>query len=155
MPDIQTFFRELFEYNSHYNQKLITVIVKNSASTSEKSVRLLNHILNAHQIWMSRALNQTSMGVWDIHPVSELQQLDIQNHQKTLNILKSPDLSRIIHYSNSKGQAFTNSLRDILFHVINHSTYHRGQIASEFRQSGIEPLPTDYIFYKRSQAEES
>ncbi|QLH28398.1 MAG: hypothetical protein HWD63_02710 [Candidatus Parvibacillus calidus] len=39
-------------------------------------------------------------------------------------------------------------MKDIIFHIINHSTYHRGQIAMEFRQSGLEPLNTDYIFYK-------
>ena len=55
----------------------------------------------------------------------------------------------MVHYTNTNGQAFDNSVRDILFNVINHSTYHRGQIAREFREYGPEPLVTDYIFYKR------
>ena len=37
----------------------------------------------------------------------------------------------------------------MLFHFVNHSTYHRGQIASNLKEHGIEPLVTDYIFYKR------
>ncbi|MCF8317339.1 MAG: hypothetical protein K9I02_01220 [Haliscomenobacter sp.] len=55
----------------------------------------------------------------------------------------------IINYSNSKGQLFSNSIQDMLFHIINHSTYHRGQVATEFKRQGLEPLVTDYIFFKR------
>lgn len=32
-------------------------------------------------------------------------------------------------YSNIKGEKFTSTLDDILIHVFNHSTYHRGQVA--------------------------
>jgi uncharacterized damage-inducible protein DinB len=45
--------------------------------------------------------------------------------------------------------AFSNDIKSIIFHVINHSTYHRGQIASEFKQNGLDPMVTDYILYKR------
>jgi uncharacterized damage-inducible protein DinB len=44
---------------------------------------------------------------------------------------------------------FTNTIKDILFHIINHSTNHRGQIAVDFRNNGLEPLVLDYVFYKR------
>jgi uncharacterized damage-inducible protein DinB len=87
--------------------------------------------------------------VWELHSVQEFQNIDKVNYEQTLEILDKFDLNETIHYSNSKGQAFSNSIRDILFHVINHSTYHRGQIATDFKHSGIEPLATDYIFYKR------
>ena len=51
--------------------------------------------------------------------------------------------------TNSKGETFSNKIKDILFHIINHSTYHRAQIATDLKQNGIEPINTDYIFYKR------
>lgn len=54
-----------------------------------------------------------------------------------------------IGYKTSKGDAFQNTVKDILFHIINHSTYHRGQIAANCKEYGIEPLMSDYIFYKR------
>ncbi|MCH7396746.1 hypothetical protein MM236_02050 [Belliella sp. DSM 107340] len=59
------------------------------------------------------------------------------------------DFNITADYSNSKGQKYSSSVRDILFHIINHSTYHRSQIASELKNQGIEPLITDYIFFKR------
>jgi uncharacterized damage-inducible protein DinB len=65
-----------------------------------------------------------------------------------LLILDEFELDRKIRYANSKGQPFNNSVRDMLFQVINHSTYHRAQIATEFKNNGLDPLLTDYIYYK-------
>lgn len=42
-------------------------------------------------------------------------------------------------------------IQQILFHIANHFTHHRGQIISDLRQNGIEPRISDYIFYKRSE----
>jgi len=36
------------------------------------------------------------------------------------------------------------SLRHLMQHVANHSTYHRGQVALMLRQLGIEPVATDF-----------
>ena len=144
------FFKELFEYSHHFNQKLAIVFLESPDRTSEKAIKLFNHIINAHHIWNNRIeRKQTTLGVWDQHTVQELQGIDKANYEQTLIILEKFDLHEISSYSNSKGQTFNNNVRDILFHVINHSTYHRGQIASEFKHSGVDPLVTDYIFYKR------
>lgn len=144
------FFKEIFEYSHHFNQKLFDIISDNPDKISEKSVRLFNHILNAHQIWNNRINpQQPTFGVWELHDTQDLKNIDKTNYELTLHILGTFTLSETISYSNSKGQTFSNSIRDILFHIINHSTYHRAQIATEFRQSGLEPLATDYIFYKR------
>jgi len=144
------FFIELFEYSHHFNQKLSEVFDNNPDKTSEKATKLFNHILNAHHIWNNRIeKNQASLGVWEINAIQELKVIDKRNYQKSIQILENVELSEIISYQNSKGQTFSNSIQDILFHIINHSTYHRGQIATEFKQMGLEPLTTDYIFFKR------
>lgn len=147
---MKPFFKDLFEYNHHFNQKLADIFMENPDWTSEKAVKLFNHLLNAHQIWNNRIEPmQTTFGVWELHVVQDLKNIDKTNYEQTLQILDKFDFSKIINYSNSKGQIFSNNIRDTLFHVINHSTYHRGQIATELKQNGIEPLTTDYIFYKR------
>jgi uncharacterized damage-inducible protein DinB len=148
---MKDFFKEIFEYNHHFNQKLWLALSENQSRTSLKSVELYNHILNAHQIWNYRIepRQETIFGVWEIHDIQELKEIDILNYKHTLLILDTVDLNSVIDYTNSKSQKFENSIRDIFFHLINHSTYHRGQIASEFVKSGIKPLSTDYIFYKR------
>lgn len=148
---MKDFFKELFEYNNHFNQKLWMVFSEHQDKTSAKSVNLYNHILNAHQIWNSRVKlkEKEIFGVWEVHPMQELKDIDSKNYEHTLLILDTLDLNTIINYTNTKGHKFQSSIRDIFFHVINHSTYHRAQIATEFVQSGIEPIVTDYIFYKR------
>lgn len=75
--------------------------------------------------------------------------IDEANQSRTLAILVNVSLDGSIHYANSTGRQFTNTVGDILFHIINHSTYHRGQLATEFRRSRLDPLVTDYIFHKR------
>lgn len=147
---MKSFFKELLEYNHHFNQKLGDIFSAHPNKTSEKAIQLYSHILNAHQIWNNRIdPKQQAFTVWEIHPIQSSKHIDKMNFEHSLLILDSLDLNEIIHYTNSKGQPFRNSIRDMLFHVINHSTYHRGQIASDFRLSGLEPLITDYIFYKR------
>ena len=147
---MKAFFKELFEYSHYTNQKLYDQFNEHQYKTSKKSINLFNHILNAHQIWNNRIeQKQTTFGTWDLHKLHDLKDMDQANYEQSLQILDNVDLDKMIHYNNTKGKAFVNSVRDILFHVINHSTYHRGQIATEFRQNGLDPLVTDYIYYKR------
>ncbi len=147
---MKQFFRELLEYNYHFNQELGDVFVNETSKMSEKSIKLYSHILNAHNIWNSRIeYSQTNFGVWDIHPVEACRDIDKQNYEDSLRILDKYDLDLIIDYTTTRGDKFSNRLRDILFHIINHGTYHRGQIATEFRQSGLAPLVSDFVLYKR------
>ena len=142
-------FQDLLEYNAHFNQLLIQNFLDNKLVWSEKSKSLLNHILNAHQIWNSRILNQKTFEVWQINPDESLLKINSDNFNETLKILNQKDLTEIVSYQNSKGKEFNNSIQEVIFHFLNHSTYHRGQIAMLMKQAGLEPINTDYIFYKR------
>ena len=149
---MKDFFTRLFEYNLHFNQKITDLITNRPNTISEKSRKLFNHVLNAHHIWNSRILEkQIEYQTWSIHPDDLLKDINSRNFNETRYILKNIALEKTVSYKNSKGQSFENKISDILFHIINHSTYHKGQIATDFRQNGIEPLNTDYIFYKREQ----
>ncbi|MES2238911.1 MAG: DinB family protein [Bacteroidota bacterium] len=144
------FFKDAFEYNWHFNQELIQLFEKQEQSIPEKSIELLNHLINAQQVWNERILNEKlSVSVWEIRSLENLKTINESNYNKSIGILDSIDLSQKIDYKNSSGIAFSNSVRDIIFHVINHATYHRAQIASDLKANGITPINTDYIFYKR------
>ena len=147
---MNAFFKELFEYSHHFNQTIATAFTSESEKTSQKANVLFCHLLNAHQIWNNRIMPiQPLHGVWDLLPIEKRAEIDAENYSHSLKILSQTNILDRISYTNSKGQKFNNSIQEILFHIINHSTYHRGQIAMEFRNSGIEPINTDYIFYKR------
>ena len=146
---MKSFFKELFEYNNDVNQKVIAAIADHSTEVSEKCLNLQSHIVNVHKIWNAKIIPVENIyGRWQLHPINNLAELDNENFHTSVLILEQFDINAIVKYSNSKGQVFNNSVRDILFQIINHSTYHRAQVATEFRLSGLEPLITDYIFYK-------
>ena len=142
-------FQDYLEYNQHFNQSLIQNYLENKMIWSEKSSSLLNHIVNAHQIWNARILNDNQFEVWQINADDLLIEINSENFVNSSKILLERELTEIITYQNSKGNQFENSIQEIFFHFINHSTYHRGQIAMLMKEAGLEPLNTDYIFYKR------
>jgi uncharacterized damage-inducible protein DinB len=47
------------------------------------------------------------------------------------------------------GQAFSGPLVNLMKHVVNHSTYHRGQLVTQPRQLGLKPPSTDLILCLR------
>lgn len=140
---------DLFEYTYHYNKEMIKLISGNISKVDEKIISLISHTLNAQQIWNSRILGEKNFEVWQINPFEDLNTINHQNFLKSIGIVKDSDLDQRIEYRNSRGTKFENSIFEMLFHAINHSTYHRGQINSLLKQNGIEPILTDYIFYKR------
>jgi len=146
---MKKFFAEVFEYHHYFNLKLISELAKHRDKLPERSYTLLCHVLNAHQVWNSRILDQESFGVWDVHPLESCADIENTNYLNTLTIIETADFDKMITYRTQKGIQYTNSVRDILFHVNNHSTHHKGQIVADFRQQGIRPIETDYIFYKR------
>lgn len=144
------FFKDLFQYNQDCNQRLAELIALHEGTVSDRSLQLFSHVLNAHHIWNSRIRKeQSAYNRLQGHAPKDLRHIDLANHVTSFSIIDSGLLAEDLNYINTKGEQAFNRVQDILFHVINHSTYHRGQIASDLKQSGIEPLVTDFIFYKR------
>lgn len=142
-------YPDLFAYNHEMNMRLLTLLETHRTQVSEKTLALLSHTFNAHQIWNARILKQLTFQVWQLNDWHTLPQINQSNYENTLLILKTIPLQSFIEYHNSKGEGFFNTVDEILFHIINHSTYHRAQIATECRLHGIEPLSSDYILFKR------
>lgn len=140
---------DLFEYTYHFNNEMIRIILENISKVDEKTINLINHTLNAQQVWNLRILNEKSFEVWQINSFEKLEEINNQNFQTSIQIIENSDFDQKIEYQNSKGAKFENTVFEMLFQAINHSTYHRGQINSLLKQNGIEPILTDYIFYKR------
>ena len=53
-------------------------------------------------------------------------------------------------YQNSKKEQFKQPVYEMLLHLFNHGTYHRGQLVTMLRQLGVETIPaTDFIIWSR------
>lgn len=147
---MKVFFNQIFDYNFYSNKKLIEACTT-MENVPEKSKELFSHILNAHHIWNSRmTAKKSEYAVFQIHEVCDWGDIHYENQRSSFEIITSADdFEARLDYENSEGRLFTNTLQDMLFHIINHSAHHRGQIAMNFRASDIEPIPLDYINYKR------
>jgi uncharacterized damage-inducible protein DinB len=147
---LKNFLPELFDYHLHFNDQIIHLFEYHAEIPLDRAKFLFCHSVNAHQIWNARILTHSEVGVHATHGLEMCKAMNRENFEKSFQILEERDLEEIITYQNTQGQEFQNSLQEILFHVCNHFTYHRGQIMSELREQGIEPLITDFIVYKRS-----
>ncbi|GER57900.1 hypothetical protein ULMA_00080 [Patiriisocius marinus] len=144
------FFTDIFDFHLKMNQLFINQMVKNPNKVSQKATLLLCHSLNAHQIWNSRITNKKPIGVFDIHPLNDCIELDKSNFETTKFILQNMNFQVNISYQNSKGVDYNNTIQEILFHISNHYSHHRGQLTSELKHQGIEPIISDYIYHKRT-----
>ncbi len=147
---MKVFFDQLFDYNFYCNKKLIEAC-NQVTKVPEKSLSLFSHVLSAHHIWNSRITGKRpDYEVWQILPMDDWGEIHYENQRNSFEIItNTSNFEKRIAYESSKGKSYTNTLQDILFHVINHSTHHRSQMLMDFRNNGLEPVTLDFIFYKR------
>ena len=145
-------FIHLLKYNDWATRQTAESIM-NLKKKNEKSEELLSHIISAQKIWLHRILGKdVNIDPWQKLTEEEWIPQSTPLSAEWINLLeglKEKDFERRIEYKNIKGEKFANTVKDIVVHVINHSTYHRAQIALLIRQSGDEPARTDYIVYQR------
>ncbi len=147
---MRAFFVDLFEYNRKRNLEMNLLCLNHERDIPEKTIQLFSHNLNAHHIWNKRILDEEQrFGVWDIHVMNSWNSVDEQNFNDSIRLLEGFELDQVIEFKNSKGQSYENVLRDLLFHIINHTNYHRAQIVTNLLEAGIQPGKTDFIYYKR------
>ncbi|WP_068776823.1 DinB family protein [Paenibacillus sp. FJAT-26967] len=61
--------------------------------------------------------------------------------------LKEADLDALFELAHPQFGVFHIKLSEVIQHVVNHGTYHRGNLSSMLRQLGNKSVPTDYMFY--------
>jgi uncharacterized damage-inducible protein DinB len=114
--------------------------------------RTLQHILWGEWLWLGRWQERppVELSPWECSDLESLRGrwAEIEREQiEFLERLNPADLERPISYENPPGTRWTYPLAAMLQHVVNHSTYHRGQLAAMLRQLGTAPLPTDYLVF--------
>lgn len=147
---MQSFLLDKFQYTFDKNQEMIAYLLKHENQLNDSIKVLISHTINAHEIWITRILKiPTHFSVWQLHEYNEMIEIDKDNFELTKRILVEKDLNEKIEYVTSTGESYSNILNELLFHVVNHSSYHRAQINTELKRIDLKPLITDYVFYKR------
>ncbi|QEC67883.1 damage-inducible protein DinB [Panacibacter ginsenosidivorans] len=140
---------DTINYNYQCNHALIAAMQQQYERVPGNAIKIFSHILNVHRIWNCKIDNRRpEFTPWQIQRIDDFDFINQKNHSHTLAVAKENNGNREIQYMNTNGTMYVNYLNEILFHVINHSTYHRGQVAAAFRKAGLKLLLTDYIFYK-------
>jgi uncharacterized damage-inducible protein DinB len=149
---MKDFYLDKFQYSFEINQKVIDYLLSVKENLNDKILTHINHTINAHEIWNSRIFgNQNKFDVWQLHDSKDWSNLLTENAEASKKIIESIDLKLIIEYTTSKGELFSSSVEDILYHILNHTNYHIAQINTALRILGLQPISTDYIFYTRSK----
>jgi uncharacterized damage-inducible protein DinB len=150
--DLIRHFHRQFAYDAWANREVLTAVRTSNASAT-RGVQLLAHTLSAELLWLERLKQQPqSHPVW---PEMSLERCETWSPevgrlwQEYLEALAPDDLSRTVSYKNSRGEPWTSTVEDIITHVLLHSAYHRGQIASFMRANGDTPAYTDFIHAAR------
>ncbi len=55
-----------------------------------------------------------------------------------VNQMSQDALEQVINYTNTRGETWRYPLRQLMQHLVNHSSYHRGQVTTMLRQPGAE-----------------
>ncbi len=162
-----TEMRRLFEYNAWANGKLLTAMealpadtVRSDAGSSHGGIHgTMLHIVWAHHLWLLRwqgRPNEASLA--RSRTVSDLPALRSYWSEVAADTggfldsrLTDGFLLETFSMKTTKGDSFAHSYGEAMFHLVNHSSYHRGQVASLMRQSGGVPPATDFIAFAREQ----
>lgn len=155
--------RSLYAFNAWANARFFEAIggldeakrTQPLESSFPSVIATLGHIVGAEWIWLSRWQGTSPSGFpdWLQSPTLEdlrarLSQVE-SDRTAYLDGLAEEDLQRPLAYKLLNGTASSTRLLDLLLHVVNHSTYHRGQLTTLLRQVGATPPATDYVVYKR------
>jgi uncharacterized damage-inducible protein DinB len=114
----------------------------------------LNHLAVADRIWLARLRAQPQpFASLDAEAAAERSALaDYLQHgvQAWLEQLRPYDDAGLLHslaYRNMRGEAQAKPIADLVLHLVNHGSHHRGQISAALTAMG-QPAPTlDYLYF--------
>jgi uncharacterized damage-inducible protein DinB len=158
--------RVLYEYNAWANHRALDAA---SALSNEQFVKpmgssfgsvrdTLAHICGAEWIWLERFQGRSPASLPDVLECGDLASLRAKwsEQEKRLlrfvNGLTQEEMNRVFEYKTLKFGVYKNPLWESLQHVVNHGTYHRGQVTTLLRQHGAQPMATDLMHFYRERA---
>lgn len=154
------FLIQMFKYNKWANSRYRTVLrdieMDDLRINTEYGLLLdrIIHIFASYEMWHQRLHNQSPTGViksTDFANWTELENKWLEMDDLLIDYVSTVSqnlLDETVSYTSLDGREFTRKREDILFHLIQHPTYHRGQLSSFFKHSELSNFPaTDVVVY--------
>jgi uncharacterized damage-inducible protein DinB len=141
-------YEQLRRYDVWANREVLRAL-KELPDPPARCVDWLSHVLAAEDVWLTRLQSQpSSLAVWPDLSLADCEQQIERLGEAWSGYFAAhlpQGLEETVSYKNSKGEAWSSKVRDVLTHVFIHSAHHRGQIASALRDAGHTPAYTDFI----------
>lgn len=160
MTDVSA-IQELYRYNGWANGRMFEAVsdltpeeFSRDLGSSYPSARdTLLHIVWAEWIWLQRWKGFSPQSVWQAADFPDLDAVrtrwsDVEIEQRAfLDAINGEGLLAVVRYLNLQGETWQYSLWRTMYHVVNHSSYHRGQLATMLRQLEARAHPTDFLVF--------
>lgn len=160
-------FQTLFDYHKWATDRALEaasslpegLYLKDLGSSHGGIHGTLVHIYAGGRIWLDRWLGKHDATLTTARDIGSLESLKKQwailrmEQEAFFQGLTEEKLQSAIRYTDTKGYTYSSPLYQLIHQVLNHSTYHRGQIASMLRQLGVKPPNTDLINYYRKKSQ--
>lgn len=141
-----------FDYDLWANQKWLQTLPEFPDQGPVE--KILVHILFAQWAWLRRGVVATKADIpVPAEPLAASPEAFNAFHQAWKNLASGHPASTLIAYSNFQGTPFQNTLGEITAHVLNHGTYHRGQLRALAGEQNVVFPETDFIAYARLKNE--
>jgi uncharacterized damage-inducible protein DinB len=114
----------------------------------------LTHIVWAEWIWLQRWKGTSPRQRFDPTEFSDVTPLktrwvELKAEQRAfIESVTDERLGAVVEYVNLQGQTWRYALWRQMYHVVNHSTYHRGQLTTMLRQLALVPVNTDFLVFQ-------
>jgi uncharacterized damage-inducible protein DinB len=153
-------------YHLWANQQILDVVLKLTPEQQKQAIAssfpsihsTLLHIWDAESIWWQRLKLQEHVvrnSTLRDYSTEEVVEQILQQSQQWLTWVKNASdaqINYVFAYQNTKREQFKDKVSQMLLHLFNHGTYHRGQLVTMFRQLGVEKIPaTDFIHWSRKK----
>jgi uncharacterized damage-inducible protein DinB len=148
---MKKYFIKLYTYNEWANRRVLREIIRQNVA-DEKVLSLFSHQMSANYLWLHRikGIDPPPYELWKTYPTEQLNAMVVEVSALWLSFINGTDnFDRVLKYKNYVGDYYENNVEHIMMHLVNHGTYHRGQIALRMRQCGHEPINTDFITWDR------
>ena len=163
-PDLEA-LRNHIEYTAWATNRLVGAASGLSAeelnrdfSTADRSVLgTLVHVFAADRVWLGRIHGNPPARFIDPEHDMHLVVLQtdwpelLQRWKEWVSTLTEESSAAKISYKDLKGNPHSTPAWQIILHVVNHGTHHRGQAAGFLRAMGRTPPPLDLIAYYREK----
>jgi uncharacterized damage-inducible protein DinB len=156
---------DLFRYNAWANARIGACLLElpqealaQDLGGSFPTVRAtFVHLVAAEWLWLERwrGVQPTAAPAWAATAdlaglLRQLREVEA-GRDAFLAGLSEGDLGQACPFTLLSGKAASHRLQDLLVHVVNHSTYHRGQLAAMLRRLGTPAPATDFLVYRAEE----